>query len=362
MSRTFRASAWGALLLAAPIAPIASVACGVPARPAHAVDQSTSAPAPAQWATSLDRDHPLVGRLWDSRRRTFVTEGGLIDALARASFVALGEQHDNPDHHRLQARLIHALVERGRAPTVVLEMLDVERQPDVDRARREHPQDPDAIGLAVDWGHSGWPAWALYRPVFAVAVDAGLPIVAAGVNREGAMRLAEGGVAALDPVLVQRFALGAELDAPTASAMRAEMRDAHCGLLPEEMLDSMVLVQRARDATLADRLLATGAGRAGGSVAGVLIAGNGHVRRDRGVPAALGRAGATDVLAVGIVEVRAALREPAAYAAELGAAALPFDFVWFTPRASDADHCAELRSRRRAPARRAAAGLVRMPI
>jgi hypothetical protein len=92
----------------------------------------------------------------------------------------------------------------------------------------------------------------------------------------------------------------------------------------------------------------------------VLIAGNGHVRADRGVPLALAGAAANmasidartprsavRLLTVALVEVRREWRAPAAYAAAFSASALPFDYVWFTPRASDVDHCAELRAKRK---------------
>ena len=38
-------------------------------------------------------------------------------------------------------------------------------------------------------------------------------------------------------------------------------------------------------------------------------------------------------------------RSPGDYAARYGATTLPFDYVWFTPRASDEDRCAAMRAR-----------------
>jgi uncharacterized iron-regulated protein len=122
--------------------------------------------------------------------------------------------------------------------------------------------------------------------------------------------------------------------------MRREMSEVHCGLLPESMLDSMVLVQRVRDALLAERLH-EGTDRGRGAL---LIAGAGHVRRDRGVPAQLARAYGARSLAIGLVPVKAQDTTPESYAAGFDAAALPFDFVWFTPRTDDVDRCAEMRA------------------
>jgi uncharacterized iron-regulated protein len=270
----------------------------------------------------------------------FVGEATVTEQVQRAHFVAVGEQHDNADHHRLEASLL-AAASATRRPTVVFEMIDVQQQASLDHALSANPGDPDAIAAAVDWAHSGWPAWALYRPVFAVATERRLPILGGGLDRELAHRVAHVGTAALPPDLVRRFALDAPLDPPTATAVRNEMRDAHCGMLPDSMLDAMVLIQRARDAQLAQKLTeATSDGA-------VLIAGNAHVRSDRGAPHALSQGAHETALTVALLEVKREWREPAAYAAAFAASALPFDYVWFTPRASDADHCAELRSRKK---------------
>lgn len=293
-----------------------------------------------QWESPLDRDHPLVGRIWDVKAARYVDPATVMEQVRRSRFVGIGEQHDNIDHHRLEAALLDA-ASTTRHPLVVFEMIDVQQQPAVDRALSEHPGDPDAVAAAVDWAHSGWPAWPLYRPVFAVAAKHGLRILGGGLDRELAHRVAHAGTAALPPDLVRRFALDTPLDPPTATAVRDEMRDAHCGMLPESMLDSMVLIQRARDAELAEKLAGAPADGA------VLVAGNGHVRSDRGVPRALSQGAHESLLSVALVEVRREWQEPAAYASAFAASTLPFDYVWFTPRASDVDHCAELRSRKK---------------
>jgi uncharacterized iron-regulated protein len=105
--------------------------------------------------------------------------------------------------------------------------------------------------------------------------------------------------------------------------MQDELRAAQCGEAPAHELIGMVRVERARDAMMADRLAATA-----GTGGGVLIAGNGHVRKDRGVPWYLARLrpGARSV-SIGLLEVQDDAREPA-----LG---LPYDYVWYTARVDD---------------------------
>jgi uncharacterized iron-regulated protein len=98
----------------------------------------------------------------------------------------------------------------------------------------------------------------------------------------------------------------------------------------------MVLAQRARDSALAESLLA-------GADGGVLIAGTGHVRNDRGVPAYLRRRVPDATIAtLAPLEVRAEWTQPSDYARAYGGA-LPFDWVWFTPRMDDEDPCARFR-------------------
>jgi uncharacterized iron-regulated protein len=85
------------------------------------------------------------------------------------------------------------------------------------------------------------------------------------------------------------------------------------------MLEPMALAQRARDATMAERMRAL-------PPPVVLIAGDGHARTDRAVPAHLPAA-----LAIAFVEVDPGVRDPKA---------APYDYVWYTPRATDEDPCA----------------------
>jgi len=321
---------------------VAIVACTGSNR-AHVPSEPESAS--ARWQSQGDIGHPLVGVIVDVAAQRRVSEAELIARVRAADVVLVGETHDNPDHHRLEAALLQAFSTTHRAPAVVFEMLNREQQPAVDASIAAHPTDADALAQAVAWDSSGWPAWSMYRPVFEASLASRGPILAAGLDRDAAMRIAHEGVAALDPALVQAFGLAAPLPAEFQASMRREMSEAHCGLLPESMLDSMVLVQRARDASLAERLHE---GTLGGRGA-LLIAGAGHVRRDQGVPAQLTRAYGASSLAIGLLQVNAEDASPDRYAAAFEARVLPFDFVWFTPHPDDVDHCAELRAHSRTP-------------
>jgi uncharacterized iron-regulated protein len=287
------------------------------------------------WQAPLGQDHPLVGRIWDVAAGEFIDSAALVDRLRRGRFVLLGEKHDNPDHHRLQAWLLRALVAAGRRPAVGFEMFSVGDAPAIARQLAEHPTDAVGLADAVNWQRSGWPAWAMYQPIAEAALEANLPIIATNLAPATTRALGQSGAAALDPALVARYGLDRP-PAPEAQAvMTREIRAAHCGYAGETQVNAMLLVQRARDAQMAESLAA--AGQQDGAV---LIAGAGHVRRDYGIPTYLTRSTpGVSVIGVAFLEVSQDKLEPTAYVERFGRPTFPFDYVWFTPRVDDDDPC-----------------------
>jgi uncharacterized iron-regulated protein len=287
------------------------------------------------WRTTASRDHPLVGRIWDVDAGLFVPPAALPGRLTRFRFVLLGEKHDNADHHRLQAWVLAELVAAGRRPNVAFEMLTTAQAPAVDRYLASNQRSAAGLGDAVEWGRSGWPDWRLYQPIADVALRASLRIVATNLPESTMAAVRRSGVTALDPTLVARYELDRPLSAQDYAAMAQEIRAAHCGHASDATVVTLVNAQRSRDAHMADRLAA--ASEPDGAV---LIAGAGHVRIDRGVPAALrlARPGAS-VLTLAFLEVERDVTNPADYAAGFGVPTLPFQYVWFTPRVDDVDPC-----------------------
>jgi uncharacterized iron-regulated protein len=105
----------------------------------------------------------------------------------------------------------------------------------------------------------------------------------------------------------------------------------------------MAAAQRYRDAHLADALLSAEA-RHGSAI---LIAGNGHVRADRGVPWHIRqRQPGAEVLSVLLVEVEAGKTDPASYLPRDPNGKPAADLLIFTPRAERADPCEKLRKKK----------------
>lgn len=286
--------------------------------------------ADGDWRAPLQRDHALVGRIWDVSAAREISRAEMLARLSQSSIVLLGEIHDNEDHHRLQAEIYASLSAGNTRPALVLEQFDHERQSELDATR--HAPAATAADLARSGGfnRSGWNL-DFYAPLLSRALDIEAPVVAANLSRDAARAVVREGFSTLGPGRAERLALAEVWDADMESTIKREIVNGHCGQVTEPLLGGLAAAQRARDALMADALLANAERGAVG------IIGRGHARRDIGVPRYVTQRRPTlNLVSVGLVEVEAGRNRIAEYLA-----AYPgFDFMWFTPRAQRKDPCA----------------------
>ena len=200
-----------------------------------------------------------------------------VAAVAGADFVAIGELHDNPDHHRMQAKLVAALAPAGLA----FEMIPQIKEEVVNRLRADGVSRAE-LGEALEWEASGWPAWRYYASILEAAPDA--YVAGGGLSKSDLGAVYTKGAAGLGEDMAARYGLNAAMPDADRAAMLDEQYAAHCELIERERLGAMVEVQRAWDAAYAEAWHR--AGIAGGGLS-VLICGNAHARLDRGAPAYL---------------------------------------------------------------------------
>lgn len=188
----------------------------------------------------------------------------------------LGEVHDSAVGHAARAALLRKELEAGWRPAIAMEQFDTDAQPTLDAAMRECADAGCVIARAAP-PKAGW-TWAYYEPVIALALQYKLPLYAANLSRGDASKVVKDGFAAALPAgLITRYRLDALL-AQVLAAQEEEVRGSHCGALPEALVAPMAKAQIARDVVMAETL------RTHADRGVVLIAGNGHVRRDIAVP------------------------------------------------------------------------------
>ncbi|MFX0541695.1 ChaN family lipoprotein [Roseovarius sp. S4756] len=195
-------------------------------------------------------------------------------SFAQDIFV-MGEVHDNPAHHAVQAERVAQL----NPTALVFEMMTPGQ---AERITPDLRADRDALADALEWQDSGWPDFAYYFPIIEAAP--GARIYGAGVPRAETRAVGEDGLEAAFGDGAGEFGLDQPLPGDQQAAREALQADAHCGALPEAILPMMVEIQRLRDAALARSAL-NALRETGGPVA--VITGNGHARTDWGMPALL---------------------------------------------------------------------------
>ena len=220
-------------------------------------------------------------------------------SASEPAFVLLGELHDNPEHHRARAAQLRELIAREPQTVVVFEQFSRAEDAAVARARQDHPGDVEAVIDAAKLDRQGW-RWPLHQPLFEAALQSPASVRGGNLDRDQARRIVREGDAAW-PAELLALRSRVSWNEAQQDALRKDIQDGHCGAMPEAMLPGMVQAQRARDAAMAQAMLDA---RRSGAKRVVLIAGNGHVRRDVAVPVYLRAAGvpASDIDAIAYLE------------------------------------------------------------
>jgi len=271
-------------------------------------------PLPA-WQSSEGLAHADLGRIVDLASGRTLTAGELIQQLSAAPLVLVGEQHDNLDHHALELWLLQALQTRRAQGSVLLEMLDDGQQPSVEQAQLalRSGQPPADLPAALNW-RSDWD-WSAYAPLVGYALAQPWPLLSANFERGEMMQIYR------HPAPLNGTLSTAQ---PVLNALREQIRDSHCSLLPEAQLPNILAVQQQRDRRMAERLLAA-------PKPALLVAGAFHVRHDWGVPLHLADLGQPYAKVLILAQVGQPVTQEMA------------DFVWYSAALPKQDYCESLR-------------------
>jgi len=137
-----------------------------------------------------------VNEVRDLRTDEISSVAKVAEAAKGYRFVYIGESHDNPHHHKMQADIIDELAKSGRDVVVGLEMFTRPVQKALN---------PWTLGMytkeefiqEADWkGQWGFP-FEIYEPIFNVVKQHRIPMVALNVPRDWVRAVGRGGYEAL---------------------------------------------------------------------------------------------------------------------------------------------------------------------
>ena len=188
--------------------------------------QTAESPAATSPATSPAATY-TPHRVYDSKRKRFIDLETLIARINRDADVAyLGEFHNDPGTHQLQAAILEG-VARRREGTIVLslEMFERDVQPTLDAYLAGSLDEAAFLAQSRPWGNYRND----YRPMVEIAKARQWPVVGGNVPRRLASVVARAGLAALDTI--------PESDRPFVAAEHSCPRNAYWERFRETMGD-----------------------------------------------------------------------------------------------------------------------------
>jgi uncharacterized iron-regulated protein len=301
--------------------------------------------------------HALLGQVLKGEQPIVIDRNGcarsplqqltieLWNVIRDGGIVLLGEVHDNPEHHAvrgdiLSPRLEPILTTTDLRPAAVFEHVRTSQQLQIDLFYRQAARSRRRLGAAdllrlLGWKESGWPTAETFYPLFNAVLWAKLPIYPGNAVRERLRTIIKDPSSA-DTDEKAALEAASRMPEPLLATLKEELAGSHCGKLPETAVGAMSMAQRYTDAHLA-KVLVTTATKNGG---GFLLAGNGHVRSDRGVPWFVRQwAPNRKLLSVMLIEVEPGVDEAARYVPRDREKTPAADYILFTPRHVRPDPC-----------------------
>jgi uncharacterized iron-regulated protein len=204
----------------------------------------------------------------------------MLEDLASARVVFLGETHTIARHHRVQEEILSKLADMDLKLALGMEMFGTEQQAVLDKWQRgTEPFDH----LMKELGHEFWTNLKDYRSLILLARSRKIPIL--GINARDALvrKLARKGLDALSPEEREKLPKGFEEVRPDHARLlklRLRVHRAFKG----KSLERIVLAQALRDATMARAVARFLRSPEGKDRIVVVTAGAGHVNYGFGIP------------------------------------------------------------------------------
>jgi uncharacterized iron-regulated protein len=121
----------------------------------------------------------VPNRVYDTKHRRFIDFESMLASASTADVLFLGEQHDDPGTHRLEAATLEGLARRRGNIVVAMEMFERDVQPLLDNYLAGQAQEHDFYT-----GSRPWPRYITdYRPLVELARSSKWPVIASDVPR-----------------------------------------------------------------------------------------------------------------------------------------------------------------------------------
>jgi uncharacterized iron-regulated protein len=211
----------------------------------------------------------------------------VVEDLAGAGVIYIGERHTIERHHEIQQRILADLAQRKIPLVLALEQLESYQQPIVDQYNRGEI-DFDEFARKSDWAKR-WDNYQQYKPIVETARKHNVPLLALNARAETIRQVARGGgVERLEAKLRAELPAEMQLDDPLYAKLLGMQMMVHAAANPER-LRPMIEAQIARDESMAAALCEYLQSPAGKGRTAVVLCGAGHIAYGLGTAARVRR-------------------------------------------------------------------------
>lgn len=298
---------------------------------------------------------PLLGKIFNSQNLQEVSFDAIIQQMLDSEVIYLGEKHDNPEHHRIQLKIIAELIKQGKRPALGIELFSVDQtgylmqyvQSGTGSGHQSTSTGSSQAEIKLLRRNLGWQyhadqMWHDYFSLIDVAKKNNLMIFGADLPKGIIRRITRSNISQLTSVERSFLQTSNFQDDEYRQLMFAKLKAAHCGFMQEKRQQLMYQTWLARNDAMSQAILKTLEDQLTEPV--LMIMGGGHSEYNMGVyeRVAFLRNGVKQ-LNLGILEIahkQIPLKQYMQRERIGEREFLPsYEFIWFTPRVDYEDPC-----------------------
>lgn len=205
----------------------------------------------------------------------------LLDDLNETRLVFAGENHDQIEHHQNQLRVLQGLLQKGRAVVVGMEMFEKSQQPILDRWSEGLLTEKEFL-KEIDWETTWGFDYQLYKPILDEIKERHLKVLGLNVERDLVRKVGKYGIESLSPEDKKKLPEMDLTDRIHRAYIASFYRRYHSG--EAKKFDFFYQAQCLWDEGMAENVSDFFKSPDGRGKTVLVLAGNGHVIFDFGIP------------------------------------------------------------------------------
>jgi uncharacterized iron-regulated protein len=201
----------------------------------------------------------------------------MIDELGQADVVFVGENHDDPNTHKLELAILQELSAKGRPVTLAMEMFERDVQGPLTNFGAGKLAEPEFLKFSRPWPN--YPTD--YKPLVEFAKSKQLPVIASNVPRPFAAEVSKAGFGALSTKTdTERKWFSADLQCATGDDEYYRKFLEAMGTHPDASADRFYFAQCVKDETMAESIAQSYATAEAGGKRPIVVHVNGAFHSD----------------------------------------------------------------------------------